>query len=259
MIVESVARKINFRIILVEPEFPVNIGAVARVMANFGFDKLYLVNPKGFTSSEDRMTAYMFAKHARSILDNACIVDELELAVKGSSLIIGTTGVPSRYEKRFRVSRPVSAVLKNIARLIEAESVNSIALVFGRESRGLDENEFSLCDEFAYIPTSGDYPVMNLSHAVAILLYELSRLNGRIRDVRTRHENASYEDKKALLEIYDSLVECVSDRLFFPAKVKQSFHNLIGRAIISKKEARALTGLFSETVKLLKSLKTSKK
>ena len=246
--------KFNVRVVLVEPEFPINIGSVARVMANFGFDNLYLVKPKALDD-----TAYMFAKHARRILDNANIVDKLEYAVKGCQYIIGTTGVPVRYEKNYRVSRPISEILSIIR---ESES-NEIAIVFGRESKGLNDKEYGLCDSFMYIPTSEEYPVMNLSHAVAVVLYEVSKMRSEdkvkgIGNVKTRYKIASYDDKQVLFKMYDNLVELVSDRLTFPSKMKQAFHNIIGRTIISKRESKVLTGLFSEINKILKANRPNK-
>lgn len=243
--------KDHVRIVLVEPEFPVNIGSVARVMANFGFHRLVMVNPHALNE-----TAYMFAKHARDILDNAQLVDSFEEAIKGSAIVIGTTGVPSRYKKEYRFSR---AIYELNPFLHESGFIGKeISIVFGRESRGLTQEESSRCDLFVYIPTSHEYPVMNLSHAVSVVLYELSRGqvigsggSENIRDVVGKHDLASQEQRTVLYRLFDETVDRLGSAIHFPNKIKQAFRNVIGRSGITRKEVQALSGVFSEVNKRL--------
>ncbi|WP_236609699.1 RNA methyltransferase [Archaeoglobus sulfaticallidus] len=149
---------------LVELKTPENIGFVARVMKNFGFKNLVLYNCN--VSDE----SYITASHAKDVLENALIVENLEDYLSEKSLVVGTTGITTLSDETY-LRKPVfypdelSEHLKGKA--------PSISILFGREDYGLYNEEIKLCDVLVSVPTSPEYPVMNVSHAVAVLLYEL--------------------------------------------------------------------------------------
>ncbi len=140
-------------VVLVEPESPGNIGSVARVMKNFGFKELVLVNPCKITEE-----AFKMARHGEDILKNAKIFHKLERAIEPYQVKIATTGKT----RNFVTIRPE-----------EIPKYESMCIVFGRESSGLTNEEISMCDLVVQIPANPDYPVLNISHAVAIILYTL--------------------------------------------------------------------------------------
>ncbi|MFP4545734.1 MAG: RNA methyltransferase, partial [Methanomassiliicoccales archaeon] len=155
----------RIRVVLVGPKIEGNVGAVARVMGNFGFQELYLVDPCPMGDEARRR-----AKHAGEVLENAAVVDSLEEAVTGASLVVGTTGIASPGEKHF-IRIPITP--RSLAERLE-DHPGSVVLLFGREDLGLSQEELGRCDLLVHIPAGREYPVLNLSHAVAIVLYELA-------------------------------------------------------------------------------------
>jgi tRNA/rRNA methyltransferase len=152
-------------VVLVEPKYQGNIGAVARSMANSGISDLRIVKTKIETEAIYR------SMHGRYILENAKIFDTLEEAVKGFEIIAGTSDISKSGEKFRRVpTSPEDFWEHNLAG-------KRVALVFGREDNGLNYEELGKCNFFIKIIGNPEYPVYNLSHAVAIILYEMIKAN----------------------------------------------------------------------------------
>ena len=150
-------------IVLVRPQFDGNIGAVARSMMNFGFLDLRIVGRDPNWSEEVRNRA----KHAQSVLDNANFFDDIESAVKDSSLVVGTSG---KREKGSKISFRHFLNPDDLPNMLENLDGN-ISIVFGPEGKGLLNSELRLCDLLMTIPTWPGYPIMNLSHAVTIVCF----------------------------------------------------------------------------------------
>ncbi len=151
------------RIILVEPKSEENVGAVARVTKNFGFSDLYLLNPPDIG-----IKALSVAAHAYDVLQSCRIVDSLPVAIANSAIVVGTTaklGTSTNKHLRMPFFSPLE--LKDKV----AGKSGILSILFGREDVGLLNVELKLCDLVVSIPTSHEYPVMNLSHAVAVILY----------------------------------------------------------------------------------------
>ncbi len=150
-------------IVLVEPEHDGNIGAVARCMMNFGITDLRIVGRDGDWSEETRKRA----KNAQEVLDGAKLVDTLEKGVSDCSIVIGTSGKREEGEKTSLRHFLLPDELPD--RLSDVEG--RVAVVFGPEGRGLLNEQLRMCDILVTIPTWGGYPILNLSHAVAIICY----------------------------------------------------------------------------------------
>jgi tRNA/rRNA methyltransferase len=149
---------------LVEPQGPVNVGHVARLVRNFGVGKLYLVKPK-----VDMSVAAVYASHAYEVLDNA-IVTSFGQVRKENELLVATTAVRGRKKSNI-IRRTVSP---NSLHAILSASVTS-SIVFGRDTTGLTNEEIGMCDVTTTIETAPGYRALNLGHAAAILLYQASR------------------------------------------------------------------------------------
>ena len=149
---------------LVEPRGPVNVGHVARLVRNFGVEKLYLVNPK-----VDLSVAAVYASHASVVLDNAVITSFDEVR-KENELMVATTAV--RASKKSNVIRRAVGP-DRLHGILSSSSTSS--LVFGRDTTGLTNREIRDCDLTLTIDTSPAYRALNLGHAVAIVLYLASR------------------------------------------------------------------------------------
>ena len=150
-------------IVLVEPEHDGNIGAVARCMMNFGITDLRIVGRDGDWSEETRKRA----KNAQEVLDGAKLVDTLETGVSDCSIVIGTSGKREEGEKTSLRHFLLPDELPD--RLSDVEG--RVAVVFGPEGKGLLNEQLRMCDILVTIPTWEGYPILNLSHAVAIICY----------------------------------------------------------------------------------------
>ncbi len=164
----------RLRVVLVAPRNPLNIGAAARAMSNFGFASLRVVNPYDPSFREARS-----AVGASGILANAERCDTLAEAVKDCSLVVGTTAVRTR-DLQHDVRRPEYGARKIRQRL----SSGNVALLFGSEKFGLSNDALSHCHWLIRIPTCDQNISMNLGQAVAVCLYELIREARRERSAK---------------------------------------------------------------------------
>jgi tRNA/rRNA methyltransferase len=155
----------GLKIVLVEPAGPLNVGSIARAMKNFGLNHLVLVNPQCDPLSEEAMR---MAVHAKEILESAVVVDTLPAALQGCVRAVATTGRVRSWEV------PLENPRTALPWLLE-EPEKPAALIFGREDRGLSNEELNYAQRFVRIPTSPNYPSLNLASAVAICCYELSQ------------------------------------------------------------------------------------
>ncbi len=151
-------------VILVEPKYGGNIGAVARSMHNSGLTDLVIV-----ARPEIPEEAFKYAMHSTSILENAKHVDTLSEIRDDYEVMAGTSSVVTFNGRKFR---RISYDPENFWRIYLAGE-GKIALVFGREDDGLRNSEIEQCDSFIHIPANPEYPVYNLSHSVAVILYEM--------------------------------------------------------------------------------------
>src|SRR6266581_4553966 len=155
----------RLRVILVAPRNPLNIGAAARAMSNFGFLHLRVVNPYELAFREARS-----AVGAAPLLARAEEFKTVAEAVQDCALVVGTTAVGQR-----QLQHPVRR-LDQAARLLRKSPAGSrVALLFGSEKRGLSNEDLSHCHWLLRIPTREEHRSMNLGQAVAVCLYELSR------------------------------------------------------------------------------------
>jgi len=221
----------RFRVVLVSPEYEMNVGAVARAMANFGFSDLAIVAPKCNPLGFD---AIKFSKHARGLLEGARICKTLKQATRGCKLAVGTTGIIFRHWHQ-TIRSPIG--LRKFVEKAKKEKEGKIALVFGSEGVGLSEKDISSCDFLVTIPAADTYPILNLSHAVAITLYELSSFAPRA------YVPAGENEKEALIRAFCLIVNRFAKQLRNPKKVKVAFRRIIGKSMATDKECAAILGV----------------
>jgi TrmH family RNA methyltransferase len=157
-------------VVLVRPRNPLNIGAVARAMSNFGFRRLRVVNPYEVAFRDARS-----AVGAVDLLSNAEEYSNVGEAIADCGLIVGTTAVHRRV-----LQNPLRRLDEDGGRLIREElSSGRVALLFGSEKVGLSTADFTHCHWLLHVPTLQDHISMNLGQAVAVCLYEIARnVNG---------------------------------------------------------------------------------
>lgn len=153
----------RFRVVLVRPHHPGNVGAAARALKNMGIGQLLVVASPEF----DLEAARAMAVHARDLIARCRVVADLTEAVADCGLVVGTT---SRDSARERGAVGPRAAAKN---LVSVARSNDVALVFGPEDHGLSNDELGLCQRVISIPTSREYPSLNLAQAVLLCAYEI--------------------------------------------------------------------------------------
>lgn len=220
------------KIVLVEPEYAENIGLIARAMKNFGCRELLIVKPK---ASLSEAKAKSRAMHAQDVLQKARVFESIEKALGQVDYAVATTAKPASSKKLFRTA--VSP--KKLAQKFSGANA-AIGIVFGRESSGLSNPEIRQCDFVASIPSSRKYPTLNISHAVAIILYELFAAEKKIW-----LKTAGRKTKKLLLKKLEKLID-ESKTIQDKNSVFGSFKALFGRALVTEKEAMAMLALLSE-------------
>jgi TrmH family RNA methyltransferase len=230
----------NFYVVLVGAKYSGNVGAVARTMMNFDFDKLYLVN-----SCELDDICYARAMHAGEVLDNAKIFSTFEDAVKNMDYLVATSSIQYVKDKK-HLRNPV--FLRDFSEKIY-EVDGNVGLVFGREDHGLFNEEIASCDIMVRIPTSESYLSLNLSHAVSIVLYALYISRDSAPE---RQRDIGRIEKEKLYEFFSLLIEEIN----YPDHKKENteimFKRIMGRAMPSKWEYHTLMGVLGRAVERIK-------
>lgn len=220
---------LTFRVVLLEPQHSGNIGSVARVMKNFGFKELVLLNPCDLDTP-----ARVMAMHAYDIIENARIEFSLKDALRGSNVIVGMTGDAGKTDNR-HMRMPVFTPSR-LKEKLEGKS-GAVSLLFGRENDGLRNEELELCDFIVNIPTSEEYPSMNLSHAAAVVLYELS-------DVESGETYlADHFDIELLYEHIEEVLSDIEYKEHKEDKTMLMLKRILGRAELTGREVQTLRGV----------------
>ena len=220
-------------VVLVEPKLQCNVGLVARAMKNFGFNELYFAGER-FVLEEK---AYQCSAHAKDVLQNSKHI-KMEDVGETFDTLIGTTSKPKQKETSPRSSISPAELKDSIS------NVNGkVAILLGREDSGLSNEELDKCDIVVTIPTSEKYSTMNISHAAAVLLYELYNLRG---PVQSEVVLATGKEKEALLGRLSMLLGSLEYSGNKRKIVKRVFRRVIGRAGITSKEVHKISGIFKE-------------
>lgn len=224
----------NLVVVLVDPENPGNVGFVTRALANFGVQELRVV---GEDIREDQY-AQMFSVRAHHILDNAQFYEELDSALEDIDAAWAATARTGRNHSVTRAAVPITE-------LPDPNSIPAkVALVFGRESTGLFNDEVELCDLAFTIPASKEYPSLNLSHAVSITLYHLfTNFAPKEPRIPTEARAATWKEREQVFRFFDEVVDQLELKEFRVPIAKQVFRNLLGRAYMTGREVSTLTGV----------------
>ncbi len=230
--------------VLVSPRNPLNMGAAARAMANFGLSRLSVVAPHAPHWREAKS-----AVGAPSILKNATVANSVADAVRGCTLIAGTGTLTYRKPEQHVVQLPHLGPLVRE----ELERGGRLALVFGPEKHGLTKEDLSYCQVLVEIPTNAQQPSMNLGQAVAVCLYELA--------VHTEPERRTGGNQRrnqvclhpllqsGSLELLAGVVEQVMEAArYSPVTMREANRHdlrlLLRRLAPSEKDVRRILGLF---------------
>lgn len=220
-------------IILIEPEFETNIGAIARTIKNFEINNLIIINPKTQISEH----AFIVAKHAKDILENAKIINEYDLSIlKQFDTVVAMTAKTS---SKYNINRNALYVDEFVKKIKQTQD-NNTAIIFGREGDGLFNNEIDMCDYTITIPSSKEYRTLNLSHSVSIFCYEYFKHKNQKKKYKTL-------PKKEKESMYELLKKITSTLNYNPGKRTTAikvFRRIMEKAMPSIKESTTMMGLF---------------
>ena len=235
----------NIDIVLVHTTHSGNIGGVARAMKNMGLHRMTLVSPLEFPEPE----ATWRAASAADVLGNARIVDTLEEAIADCQFVVGTSA------RERRIPWPVQDARRCAERIASHSSNERVAVLFGREDRGLLNEELERCHLHCHIPSHEAYASLNLAMAVQIVAYELRMAH--LGEVTNLAEDAQWDTPFATAEdmdrFYEHLEFTLVDIEFLkpeaPRQLMRRLKRLYNRVRLDEMELNILRGILSETQK----------
>jgi len=234
--------KLHWRMVLVRPRNPLNIGAAARAMANFGLLEMAVVAPFEPTWNEVRTAAV----GAEAVVAQARVAPALIDAVGDAALVMGTTSGSRRHPGRELVALPeLAAVLRR------RKARGRVALLFGSEKTGLANEDMSHCHLLVRIPTARDCPSMNLGQAVAVCAYELARaglISVRLPSlIAHRSEPANLQ---SLEHLFDRVARVLDTAGYFQPKRRGAMLMKLRRLLLNLdltcNDARILGGVLAQ-------------
>ena len=225
----------QYRVVLVEPLNDGNVGAIARSMKNFGLQELVLVRPCGIGEEATKR-----AMHGIDVLKKSRTVFSEEDAFKDVDFVAATSGIDTVSEKKFP---RISVTPREFAEKIK-NADGRVALLFGREDFGLDNELIKRSDFLVTIPADPKYTILNISHAATIMFYELFVTGFGKFEPRTAGEL----EKEKLYEYFDLLLDVTDYPEYKREKTKVMFRRMISRSIPSVWEFHTLMGVFDGAI-----------
>ncbi|MGH7753244.1 MAG: RNA methyltransferase [Gemmatimonadales bacterium] len=237
---------LNAVVVLVEPQELVNVAHVVRAMKNFGLRDLRLVAPAEY----DAYRVEGIAHQTRDILGRVREFETLDEATADCTHVVGFTA-RGRRAKRI-TQRPRDAAVEIVA--LAADEDQLVALVFGREDKGLTNEQLDRCHRMVTIPSTDDYPSLNLSHAVVVMAYELALASGaEARAVKSPRRVADPAAAAELERLFLDAERALRTIDFFKTRnvehVMRTVRDLAHRVPLDQREAKLLRAISIEVVK----------
>ena len=238
----TVERQSKIRMVLVNTTHPGNIGGAARAIKNMGLTELYLVQPREFPAPR----AVWRAAGARDILTNVKVVESLDDAIAGCGLVVGTSA------RERRIPWPLINPRECGEKIWSEAASHDVALLFGREDRGLTNSELQKCHYHVHIPSNPDYSSLNLATAVQVLAYEvrmasLQDENGVLPSMDEWDQPLATADELELF--HQHLAETMATLKFYdpdnPKQLLTRMRRLFNRTRMDKMEVSMLRGLLT--------------
>jgi len=235
----------NIRIVLIEPSHPGNIGATARSMKTMGLENLYLVRPKRFPNKE----ANTLAAAAEDVLTRAHVLEDASEAIQDCQYIFGTTS--RRRSDNWKIVTPRECAQKLFTSKYTAKS----AILFGRESSGLTNQELDLCSYLIHIPANPEYMSLNLASAVQVVSYELylASLQLKAKHTMPKQDIADSSETEFLYEHFEQVLSNIGFlNTKNPAKLMRKLRKMLNRRSLTKEEVQILRGILASIQKNVK-------
>ena len=231
----------NISFILHEPQLSENIGACARAIKNFNFNKLLIINPKPIFPNDKILATSVGAK---DIIKNAKVFSSLEKSLSKIDILVATSA-------RFRNKNIKHIKLSDI---VNIDFSKKIGFLFGSEASGLSNNEVSYADYALHIPTNENFRSLNLSHSLIIIAHvvnELISVNKKKFEKSKKIKNASKKDVNNMLSL---CIKNLEERHFFHPEEKkpimlENLRSIFYKLNLSEKETRILSSVFAGLTK----------
>ena len=227
----------NISFILHKPQLSENIGACARGMKNFNFNKLTVIDPKPIFPNDKILATSVGAKN---IINKAKNFESLEKSLKNVDIVIATSA-------RFRNKNIKHIQLEDLKKLNYRKKV---AFLFGSEASGLSNNEISYANYTLQIPTNPDFKSLNLSHSLIIIAQYVSSIINSKKYSFTKSNKIKLASKKEIVAMANLCIQNLEEINFFKSKEKkpimlENLRNIFFRMELSTKETRILSGVFA--------------
>ena len=227
----------NISFILHKPQLSENIGACARGMKNFNFQKLIIIDPKPIFPNDKILATSVGAKN---IINKAKNFDSLEKSLKNIDIVIATSA-------RFRNKNIKHIQLEDLKKINYKKNV---AFLFGSEASGLSNNEISYANYTLQIPTSPDFRSLNLSHSLIIIAQYISNIINSKLSSFNKSNKVKPASKKEIVAMANLCIKNLEEINFFKSKEKkpimlENLRNIFYRMELSTKETRILSGVFA--------------
>ena len=231
----------NISFILHKPQLSENIGACARAIKNFNFDKLILVNPKP-SFPNDKIIATSVG--AKDIIKKSKVFESMEPAIEKIDYLIATTS-------RFRNKNIKHIQLKDLKKI---NYKKKIGFLFGSEASGLSNNEISYANYTMQIPSNSEFKSLNLSHSVIIVAQTVFNLLNLNLKSYSKSQKITLASKRQIKSMLNLCIKNLEDRNFFKPKEKraimlENLRSIFYRMELSEKETRILSSVFASLSK----------
>ncbi len=229
--------KNNISFILHKPQLSENIGACARAIKNFNFQKMIVVDPKPIYPNDKILATSVGAKN---IISKSKNYDNLESALKNIDVVIATSA-------RFRNKNIKHIQLEDLKKI---DYKKKVAFLFGSEASGLSNNEISYANYTLQIPTNQEFKSLNLSHSLVIIAQVVdSIINSKVSSF-IKSKKVKSASKKDILSMFNLCIKNLEDIGFFKPKEKkpkmlENLRNIFYRMELSSKETRILSSVFA--------------
>jgi tRNA/rRNA methyltransferase len=253
----------SFATAIVEPEFGINLGYLARTAANFGMKKLVVVSGRKL-EKEKFSTALLFAAHGRSLVENLEYSSSVQSLKRKFKILIGTTAIEAKRKSNLtRRTLGLEECSRTIISQVKSQSrkKTDACFVFGRDTTGLTNEELRECDYSLTIRTLSNYKTLNVSHAAAIVFYAFVRAAGSVgtnnEKVKRPLESTPLSSRKERKRVVNLFLKLAVDSEFqsFKGKLlRETLERVLNRSDPTLRELYLLMGLASKADSKIKRL-----
>lgn len=232
---------------VVEPEFGLNLGYVARTMANFGLSRLVIVSSKRLEINQVK-EARKFASHGVDIIDSVKYVRSVMALREKFALLVGTTAIEGTRKANITRKTLDAEICAIRLRNRVSRKPQHMCIVLGRDTTGMTNEELRSCDYNITIRASNEYNTLNVSHALAIILFIFSRVIRKTGGVQARKVTSSREERERAISLFEHLAELSDFQRFKSGLLAETLSRLLDRSDPSKRETYLLMGLASKAI-----------